>query len=94
MRTNDVIAIVGLTLSIVVIPVLALLWRFNTKWTRFEMRIELLTDSMAKLVLDKDRAHVIIQDQVTKDREATDKRLRWLETHLWQRIGTERKEAA
>lgn len=40
-----------------------------------------------RLVADKDRAHAELAAQMREDRQVTDRRLRWLETHLWARRG-------
>lgn len=36
-----------------------------------------------RIAADKDRVHAAILNQMRDDRQATDRRLRWLETHLW-----------
>jgi hypothetical protein len=65
-------------------------------WTRMEIRLESLANSVEKLVVDKDRVHneIVAREQevhnemlsqMREDRNATNLRLRWLEEHLWNR---------
>lgn len=71
-------------ISIVVIPIIVLLVRGAVKWTRVESKLESLVSSVDKLVKDKDTVHNEIIVQMRDDRKATDRRLRWLEEHLWR----------
>lgn len=71
-------------ISIVIIPIIVLLVRGAIKWTRVESKLESLVLSVDKLVKDKDTVHNEIIAQMRDDRKATDRRLRWLEEHLWR----------
>jgi len=74
-----------LILSVVIVPVLVTMLRMSIRWTRVEAKLEQLVLDVKKLVVDKDRTHQELQQQATNDRQATDKRLRWLEEFLWKR---------
>lgn len=76
-------------LAILLIPAIGLLIRIVVKWTRTEARLEDLADDMRKLVNDKDQTHREMLGQMREDRQATDRRLRWLEEYLWRRGGGE-----
>lgn len=54
------------------------------RWARTEERLEELIKQVSKVVEDKDEAHRIIFETIKDDREATNRRLRWLEEHLWR----------
>lgn len=83
---QDQLLILILTaLGVIFIPLLLLLVRIIIKWTKVEIRLDELTSDMSKLVLDKDRTHTEIVNQMIDDRRATDKRLRWLEENVWNR---------
>lgn len=70
-------------ISVIGAPTLVFSLRISAKWTRVEARLEELVRNMAKLVDDKDKVHLAIQSEIRDDRAATDRRLRWLEEHLW-----------
>lgn len=70
--------------AIVIIPLIVLLVRITQKWTRVEGKLETLANNMDKLVKDKDAIHTEMISQMRDDRKATDRRLRWLEEHLWK----------
>lgn len=61
-----------------------MLFRVTVKWTRIEARLEGVAENLQKIVADKDRVHQEITTQITNDRAVTDKRLRWLEEHIWK----------
>lgn len=76
-----------LTLSIFaifIIPLMALTIRAVVKWTRVEAKLETIAQNMEKLVKDKDAVHAEIITTMREDRRATDRRLRWLEEHIWK----------
>jgi hypothetical protein len=72
-------------LSVIIVPLLVALFRVMTKFTRLEMKLDQVFSDLQELVHDKDRVHEEITRQMTDDRKATDRRLRWLEEHLWKR---------
>jgi hypothetical protein len=71
-------------LSIVFIPMMIMLYRGIVKWTRVESKLEELGSDIKQLVVDKDKTHAEIIRQMTNDRQATDRRLRWLEENVWK----------
>lgn len=77
--------IAALTLVFTVMAaLLGVMIRAVIKFTRVEDRQESLLTRVDQLVKDKDAAHQQIQEQINADRAATDRRLRWLEEHLWK----------
>lgn len=87
MTRGDFIALGGLFLSalaIIVIPLVVLLIRISVRWARVENRLEELTEDVKSLVIDKDRVHQEIASNMEKRTDTLDRRLRWLEEHLWK----------
>lgn len=74
-------------MAVLVIPLFVVLIRGVVKWTRVESKLDGVTDDMKELVRDKDAVHLEITNQMREDRRATDRRLRWLEEHLWRSKG-------
>lgn len=72
-------------MGILVIPSIGLLIHIIIKWTRSEDRLDRVIADLDKLIKDKDSTHQAIIQQLADDRKATDRRLRWLEEHLWKR---------
>lgn len=70
-------------LSILLIPLVGLIWRGAVKWTRVETKLDTVVEDMKEIVRDKDAVHREINNTMREDRAATDRRLRWLEEHLW-----------
>lgn len=50
-------------------------------------QLSTIARDLDRIVADKDRTHAAILEQMREDRQVTDNRLRWLETHLWSRRG-------
>lgn len=71
-------------LSIILIPLLVALVKVVQKATRLEVNQEQIAKSLVSLVQDKDRVHAAMLDQMKDDRRVTDRRLRWLEEHVWK----------
>lgn len=86
MKAGEVIQLVLGTMTIVILPTLALLFRLTVKWTTLEHGLVTMSEKLEKLVADKDKTHALILDQMTRDREATDRRLTWLEHNVWRKI--------
>ena len=77
-------ATVGLScMSLIGIPMLALLIRLTIRFTR-------LTDRLDDLVADVDRAHQELYRTMRDDRAVTDRRLRWIEERMWRPFGSRR----
>lgn len=78
--------ITTLILSIVatlLIPLVVFLVRGAMKWTRVEAKMDHAIHELKLITNDKDKVHQEIYVQMREDRAATDRRLRWLEEHLW-----------
>lgn len=84
MDANARLTVILFVISILVLPTLALMVRIVIKWTRMEAKMEEVTQDLRAIVESKDQVHREITEQMGRDREATDKRLRWLEEHLWK----------
>lgn len=69
--------------AVLLIPLLTLTYRLVIKWTKAEAKLDETVKDLRELVARKDQAHKWLYEQMTKDREATDQRLRWLEQNLW-----------
>jgi hypothetical protein len=83
-----VTAWLGLVLSIlaiVVIPTEAMMIRMAVRWSRVETTLVAIAKDLKELTENKERDHQLIRESATYDRAATDKRLRWLEEHVWNR---------
>lgn len=65
--------------SVLLIPALVLLTRGAVKWTRTEDKLSELVADVRRLMQDKDKVHAEMLTQMRLDREATDKRLRFIE---------------
>lgn len=79
---TNIITIVGTVLT-VLIPSLVYVIRLTSKWTSVEINLNRVVTDVAKLAHDKEAMQTAMFDAMTKDREATDKRLKWLENHLY-----------
>ena len=85
--SNSALQEIGLIVSIlavIVIPFMIALIRITIKWTRIEERLNELTADMKELVENKDIVHSDIINTMSNDREATNRRLRWVEEHIWK----------
>jgi hypothetical protein len=71
-------------LGILILPLMALLFRMVIKFTRVEDKLDVVITDMKELVLDKNKTHAEIAATMREDRQATDRRLRWLEEHVWR----------
>lgn len=77
----------SLLLSIIVlliIPLIITMIRGIVKWTRTEDKLNTLMRDVSQLVEDKDKTHTEILAQMREDRNATNRRLRWLEENVWK----------
>ena len=71
---------VGLgVLSVLIIPALVILVRGAIKWTRTEDKLSVLVDDVRELIDEKDKVHAELLEQMRYDRDATDRRLRFVE---------------
>jgi methionine salvage enolase-phosphatase E1 len=85
MDTAVAIATVSISFTaVVVLPLVILLFRIAVKWTKTEDKLDIIAEDLKEIVADKNRVHQEITQQMTDDRKATDRRLRWLEEHIWK----------
>lgn len=66
----------------VLLPTFAIMWRGAIRWTRVEDRLAGLCEDIKELVESKDRVHAEMLAQMRYDREATDRRLRFIEEYF------------
>lgn len=85
MTTDQRLTLLVTFIGILVIPSIVLSARAIVKWTKVEMRLDSLVTDVRKLVEDKDKVHREMITQMREDRSVTDRRLRWLEEHIWSR---------
>lgn len=85
MTTYDRFSILLAVTAVLLIPALVILVRGAVKWTRTEDRLAELVGDVHRLVSDKDRVHAEMLEQMRIDREATDRRLRYLEEFFMDR---------
>ena len=86
MNSYDWLALALTGFSVLMIPALAVLVRGAVKWTRTEDRLAELVADVRELIADKDRMQEQVLEQMRTDREATDRRLRYLE-EFWMDRG-------
>lgn len=75
-------------LAVLIVPLLVLVVRSAVRWGHIEDRLANLADDMRALVIDKDKTHDMMFQQMREDRQATNRRLSWLEQNLWKRGGS------
>jgi hypothetical protein len=73
-------------LSVILIPLVVLLWRVAVGITKTGDQINGIEKDLRELVEHKEKDHADIYVQMREDRNATNIRLRWLEENLWQQI--------
>lgn len=83
MKTSEILSIVLTCVSALLVPAIVLMIRGAIKWTRVESKLDHAIDELKSISYDKDRVHMEIYTQMREDRAATDKRLRWVEEHIW-----------
>jgi hypothetical protein len=70
-------------LSVLVIPLLVLIVRIAVKLTQSQDKLTVIASDLEKLVADKDKVHAEMLAAMRDDRNATNRRLRWLEENVW-----------
>lgn len=85
MSSGERFTLILSAIGIIGIPTLAFVVRATIKWTRVEDKLEVIATKLLDLVRDKDKIHSKMLQQMREDREATNRRLRWLEENLWRR---------
>lgn len=87
MTKFEVLSLLMSIVAVLLIPMLVVAYRGIVKWTRTEERLEQIARDIAKLVVDKDKTHLDMLGQMKDDRNATNRRLEWLERNLWEKHG-------
>lgn len=85
--------IASLTIGIMatlILPVVVFLIRGAMKWSAVETKLDQAITRLDAIVRDKDATHQVMLQQMSDDRRATDRRLRWLEENVWRRVTGER----
>lgn len=85
MSEFEILTLILSVLAVLIIPLLILVVRSAVRWGHMEDKMSGLADDIRALVVDKDRTHDLIYQQMREDRMATNKRLTWLEQNLWGR---------
>lgn len=80
----EVITILLSVVTALLIPAVVIMIRGAIKWTRMEDKLGNAVDNIGRLVLDKDKVHAEIAEQMRFDRDATNRRLERLE-EIWIR---------
>jgi hypothetical protein len=79
----EILSLILSFIAVLLIPSLILMVRAAMKWTRVEDNLKAVIGDLDKLVKDKDRIHADLVAQMKSDRDATNKRLVWLERNVW-----------
>lgn len=79
MSHADFVTIALSIIGVIIIPTLILLVRGAVKWTRTEDRLGELVTDVRQLVDAKEKVHSEMYAQMRLDRDATDRRLRFVE---------------
>ena len=80
---NIIVTIMISVMSIIVIPLLVSVFRAALRWKGIEDKLEKVVTDIREIVDDKNRIHTELVGMMREDREATNRRLRWLEENLW-----------
>jgi hypothetical protein len=70
------------------IPILGFLITISVQWGGLRSDLRSINKDLIEIVKDKDDMQHSILDQMKVDREATDRRLRWLEENVWRNRGS------
>lgn len=81
----EVFTVVLATISVIVAPLMVMIIRMAVKWTRVEEKLNTVVGELREIVGNGDRVHLAIMDEIRRDRDATNQRLRWLEEYLWKK---------
>lgn len=88
--TATIIEILLSIIGILLIPLIALMLRMAIKRTQTEDDVKHLIMEVQKLVADKDKVHAAMLDQMREDRQATNRRLEYLES-IWIELGYKKR---
>lgn len=76
---------------VVLLAILGVLFRATTRWTKLETSVRHMEQSATDSQTQNRQVHIEIYQQMREDRAATDRRLRWLEEHIWNMGTNERR---
>jgi hypothetical protein len=79
----ELLTLIITIIGIVLIPTAVMVIRLVVRWTIVESRLNEITRGVKYIVEEKDKAHHELYETMRQDRDATDRRLRWLEENLW-----------
>lgn len=71
--------------AVFIIPAIVLFVRLMVRGKGIEDKLEEVAKDLRDIVEDKDKVHHEMYRQMREDRNATDRRLRWLEENLWSK---------
>lgn len=77
--TIAILSFILSAISVLLIPLLVMIWRGAQKWTRVEIKLDNAIDRLDDIVEGKDKVHQALYEQIKTDREATNSRLTYLE---------------
>jgi hypothetical protein len=69
-------------MGVIMIPAIALLFRGAIKWSRTEGKLDVVIQKVSEIVADKDKVHSDLYNAIREDRNATNRRLEYLE-RIW-----------
>lgn len=87
MSVAGTVQLVLAVMSVIIIPLVALMIRLIIRWSKMESALSSLTKDVSDLVRNKEATHTAMLDTMREDRKATDRRLRWLEENVWNNQG-------
>lgn len=83
MKMTTLLSIIISIVGVIVIPTVILAFRAAVRWKGIEDKLGQVVNDMREIVEDKNRVHSELVIQMREDRDATNRRLRWLEENLW-----------
>ncbi len=85
MNTSVTLELLVTGIGVICIPTLIMLAKGASRWARTETHLETLIGEVRQLVQDKDKTHEEMLEQMRVDRDATDRRLRFMEEWYMRR---------
>jgi hypothetical protein len=83
MNSTDFLTLIVSAIGAILLPTLIMILRGIVRWTRTwtitEEKLSAVASDLSELMAQKDQVHAALFDQMRVDREATDKRLRFIE---------------
>jgi hypothetical protein len=92
MNSTDILTLIVSVIGAIGLPIMILLLRglfqWTRTWTKTEEKLSAVAKDLAELMAQKDSVHAALYDQMRVDREATDRRLRFIEEWFMRGGGT------